>query len=112
MSMRVPSSSSLGLVSISTLAMAAIEAKASPLKPIELMLNRSLASRILEVACLSKLIRASVAVIPLPLSSTCMSVLPASFMMSLISLALASRAFSISSFTTEAGRWITSPAAI
>ena len=112
MTMRVPSSSLCGLVSISTLAIAAIEASASPRNPMELMLNRSFASLILDVACRSKLIRASVAVIPLPLSSTCMRVFPASLMISLISWAPASSEFSMSSFTTEAGRWITSPAAI
>lgn len=62
--------------------------------------------------CRSKASRASVALIPQPLSTTWMSERPASFMMTVISEAPASTAFSTSSFTTEAGRCMTSPAAI
>jgi len=87
-------------------------ANASPRKPMVLMRNRSSMLLILEVACRSKAMRASVSLMPLPLSVTCTSALPASFTNSLISSAPASTAFSSSSFTALAGRCITSPAAI
>jgi len=67
---------------------------------------------IFEVACLSKQILASLSLMPLPLSITCKSDFPASLMISLISVAPASTAFSNSSLTALAGLWITSPAAI
>ena len=60
----------------------------------------------------SKERRASVALMPQPLSITCMLVFPASVTKTCISVAPASMAFSTSSFITEAGRCITSPAAI
>src|SRR6478609_6262542 len=49
---------------------------------------------------------------PDPLSMICKSVLPASLTISVIEVAPASMAFSMSSFTAEAGRCTTSPAAI
>ena len=93
-------------------ATAAMEARASPLKPKVRMRFRSSGLDILDVACLSKHSRASSGLIPHPLSMTLTSVLPASPMMTLMELAPASTAFSISSFTTEEGRPTTSPAAI
>ena len=50
--------------------------------------------------------------IPLPSSITWMDVRPASATSTLMCFAPASIAFSTSSLTTEAGRWMTSPAAI
>jgi hypothetical protein len=84
--------------------MAATDARASPRKPIVCKVKRSSAERIFEVACLSKLKRASVTLIPMPLSITWINVLPASRMMSWIWLPPASIAFSNNSFTAEAGR--------
>ena len=110
--MRVPASVVDWRVFSSTWVTAAIDASASPRKPIVRIVNRSSILRILEVACRSKLIRASVGLIPLPLSITCISSLPASLIISCISVAPASMAFSNSSLTADAGRWITSPAAI
>ncbi len=108
----VPSSSSVNLVFISIWETAAIDASASPRKPMVRMVNRSSALRILEVACLSRLIRASVSDIPLPLSIICNSVFPASFKINLTWVESASIEFSISSLTADAGRCTTSPAAI
>ena len=70
MRISVPSSSSTRLVLSSTSAMAEIEASASPLNPRVLMANRSTASLIFDVACLSNAIRASKTDIPQPLSTT------------------------------------------
>ena len=111
-SIETPVSSSVLFVFNSTCPTAAILAKASPLKPMVFIRNRSSIFFILEVAWRSKAILASVSLIPLPLSITCINALPASFTKSLISSAAASTAFSNSSFTALAGRWITSPAAI
>ena len=108
----VPKDSPLNLVFNSIWAMAAILAKASPRNPLVLRQNKSSAVVILEVAWRSKQSRASEAPIPIPLSITWTSVLPEFLMMSLIWEAPASMAFSSNSFTTEAGRWTTSPAAI
>ena len=66
----------------------------------------------MEVACRSKQRTASAALMPQPLSMTCRSVRPASVTTTLTCVAPASTAFSISSFTTDAGRCTTSPAAI
>ena len=108
----VPNSSPCCLVRNSTSATAAIDASASPRKPIVRRANKSEASRIFEVAWRSKARRASVSDIPLPLSITWMHVFPASVTDTSICPAPASMAFSTSSFITEAGLWITSPAAI
>ena len=104
MTICVPNSSCSCLVFNSTCAIAAMEAKASPRKPLVFKANKSSALRIFDVACLSKHKRASVTFIPEPLSITCTSVLPASLTINLISVAFASIAFSINSLTTEAGR--------
>ena len=108
----VPTSLSAVRVCISTWAIAAIDAKASPRKPLVSKLNKSCADDILEVAWRSKDKRASVSLIPTPLSTTWISVFPPSFIINLMEVEPASMAFSMSSFTTEAGRWTTSPAAI
>ena len=112
MAISVPSSSVSLRVFSSTCATAAMEASASPRKPMVCKANRSAASRILEVAWRSKERRASVSDMPFPSSMTWMAVFPASVINTWMFLASASMAFSTSSFTTEAGRWITSPAAI
>jgi hypothetical protein len=66
----------------------------------------------LDVAWRSKHSTASSGDMPQPLSITWMSVRPASVTVTEIWSAPASTAFSMSSFTTEEGRWTTSPAAI
>ena len=81
-----------------------MEAKASPRKPIVRILNKSSDVLIFDVACRSKLMRASVSDIPQPSSMTCIKVLPASFSINFMELAPASTAFSKSSLTAEAGR--------
>ena len=111
-SIKVPSSSSALRVFSSTCATAAILASASPRKPMVLIRKRSSIWRILLVAWRSNAIRASVSLIPFPLSITCIRFLPASVTINFISVASASIAFSSNSFTALAGRWITSPAAI
>ena len=108
----VPTSSSSVRVCSVTCATAAMEASASPRNPIVCRLKRSLAWRILEVAWRSKDRRASVSDMPRPLSMTCMEAFPASVTSTFMFVAPASMAFSTSSFMTDAGRCITSPAAI
>ena len=103
-SMYIPVSSSSLFVFISTCATAAILARASPRNPMVFIRNKSSIFLILEVACLSKAILASVSLIPFPLSITCIKALPASLIISFISVAPASTAFSSSSFTALAGR--------
>ena len=107
-----PNSSCSRLVRSSTCATAAIEANASPLKPMVDRLKRSSACRILEVAWGKKAVTASSADMPMPLSITWIRVLPASLMCMSIWVLPASMAFSTNSFTTDAGRCTTSPAAI
>ena len=109
---RVPIVSSLRMVRRSTWAIAAIEASASPRNPIVDSVKRSSARLIFEVAWRSKAMRASVSLIPQPLSITWISVRPASLSIMVMEVAPASMEFSTSSFITDAGRWITSPAAI
>ena len=108
----VPNSSPSIRVRSSTWATAAIEAKASPRNPMVCKANKSAASRILEVAWRSKDKRASVSDIPFPSSITWMEVFPASTTNTSTCWAPASIAFSTNSLITDAGRWITSPAAI
>ena len=109
---KTPSSSSARRVRSSTRAMLAMLARASPRKPIVARASRSSAERSLEVACRSKQSAASSGPMPIPLSSTAMRFRPASLSSTVIREAPASSAFSMSSFTTEAGRCTTSPAAI
>ncbi len=101
---RVPIWSSAVRVFSSICAMAQMEGRASPRNPIVCNVNRSSACAIFEVAWRSKAIRASVSVMPLPLSTTWISVRPASRMNMRMSVAPASTAFSTSSLITEAGR--------
>jgi len=76
------------------------------------MEERSDSSLILLVAYRSIESLRSASSIPSPSSRTAISLLPPSASSTSILSLFASIAFSASSFTTEAGRWITSPAAI
>jgi hypothetical protein len=91
---------------------AAILASASPLKPSEDTVKRSSIDLILLVACLLNAISISSFLIPEPLSVTLINEIPPSFASTVTAVAPASIAFSTSSFTTEDGLSITSPAAI
>ena len=77
--------------------------RASPRNPREVMAARSSTRRILLVACRSRASRASSAVIPSPSSSTRTRRLPPSSTVTATRDAPASRAFSTSSLTTDAG---------
>ena len=70
MMMHVPTLSPGRWVRISTSLTATMLGKASPLKPMVWSVNKSSARLILDVACRSKAIRASIADIPQPLSTT------------------------------------------
>jgi hypothetical protein len=89
----------------------AMEGNASPRKPKVMTDSMSLAVRILLVACLKTLSLASSYVMPEPSSLTWMRSRPPSDISTSIRVAPASKAFSESSLTTEAGRSTTSPAA-
>ena len=108
----VPASRSAGRVCSSKRATLAIDGNASPRNPNVFKRSRSAASAILLVACRSSASRASSRVMPWPLSSIRMSARPPWRNSTSMRVAPASRAFSTSSFTTAAGRSITSPAAI
>ena len=110
--MNVPNSSVARRVRSSTCATAAMDASASPRNPIVVSENKSVDCWIFDVACRSNARRASVALMPFPLSMTCMDVRPAPLIMTFIMVASASIEFSTSSFTTDAGRCMTSSAAI
>src|SRR3990172_9590172 len=90
----------------------AMEGRASPRKPREEMFERSLASKSLLVACLESASLASSADMPMPSSATRMRSFPLPSIAMAIDREPASSEFSTSSFTTEAGRSTTSPAAI
>ena len=85
---------------------------ASPLKPSVCMENKSESLEILLVAYRSMASMASSRFIPMPLSDIRISDRPPFSISINIRVLFASRAFSRSSFTTEAGRSTTSPAAI
>ena len=89
----------------------AIDGSASPRNPRNCTLNKS-SDGSLDVACRSTASVRSSASMPLPLSSTAISVLPPALSVTSIRVAPASSAFSTSSLTADAGRSITSPAAI
>ncbi len=90
----------------------AILGRASPLKPKVRIRKRSLSSLILLVAWRLKARRISASSIPSPLSKTRIFPRPASSTSISMIVLCASMAFSTNSFTTEAGRSTTSPAAI
>ena len=87
-------------------------AKASPRNPREDTERRSSTVRILLVAWRRKARGIWSALMPQPLSVTRISSHPPSLISTVTAVAWASMAFSSSSFTTEAGRSMTSPAAI
>ena len=89
-----------------------MEAKASPRKPKVRMFSRSSWVAILLVAWRIKATGISSVSMPLPLSATSMHCTPPRWMDMVTWDAPASMAFSSSSFTTEAGRSTTSPAAM
>ena len=90
----------------------AMAGMASPRKPMVAMVARPAASRSLEVAWRSSDRSASSRPIPEPSSATRTRPSPPSSRSTWTVRAPASRAFSSSSFTTDAGRSTTSPAAI
>ena len=85
---------------------------ASPRNPWVTIAARSSDVEILLVACRSIASCASSGSMPTPSSSTRISFLPPSSHVMATRVAAASMAFSTSSFTTDAGRSTTSPAAI
>ena len=107
-----PRGASAVLVSRSMRLTAEMAAKASPRKPRVPMASRSYSVEILEVAWRRKAVAASRAGMPQPLSVTRMRVMPPCSISTVTAPAPASMAFSTSSFTTEAGRSTTSPAAM
>src|SRR5207249_10251622 len=78
---------------------------ASPRKPKVAIRNRSSSFWSLLVECLSTASARSSAAMPSPLSLTRISAVPLFSTQTEISVALASSEFSISSFTTDAGRY-------
>ena len=109
---RVPISSVAARVSISVSLTAQMEASASPRKPSVPMRSRSSGRSTLLVACRRNAFGTSSRSMPQPLSVTRMSRTPPCPISTVMAVAPASIEFSTSSFTTEAGRSITSPAAI
>ena len=107
-----PTSSCAGRVSSETWATEEILASASPRNPSVVRWSRSSALLILLVAWRWNNADVSSAAIPQPSSCTRISRRPPSRTSTRISPAPASRLFSISSLTTDAGRSTTSPAAI
>src|SRR6267154_2709130 len=100
------------LLESATRATEATLASASPRKPSERTCSRSCREAILLVAWRANAIGKSSLGMPAPLSTTRICFTPPSTSATPISLAPASRLFSRSSFSTDAGRSTTSPAAI
>ena len=92
--------------------MPAMDESASPRKPIVPMRKRSSAFFSLLVACEAKASGRSSGTMPQPSSTMRMSSVPPESRSMSMRLAPASTEFSRSSFTTDAGRSMTSPAAI
>ena len=86
-------------------------ASASPRNPNVWTVSRSSKLESLLVVWRSHRIGRSSARMPWPSSWIWRSLFPPSFTVTVMDVAPASRAFSSSSFSAEAGRWITSPAA-
>ena len=99
-------------VDILSLEIEAIEGKASPRKPDVLTFCKSSNTLIFDVACFLNAFSASARSMPFPSSLTAIKEVPPSSILIQIFLAPASREFSTSSLTTDAGLSITSPAAI
>jgi len=111
-STRVPCSSSGVRVSSTRRETDAMEGSASPRNPSVPMESRSSAVRSFDVAWRSKASSASSRFMPVPSSITRISCLPPDSTSMRIERAPASSEFSSSSFTTDAGRSTTSPAAM
>ena len=107
-----PVTASAVFVISSTCDTAAILESASPLNPREDTVIRSSAFLILLVVCFKKAFLTCGASIPEPLSVILIKLVPPSFISTVMAIAPASIEFSTSSFTTELGLSITSPAAI
>ena len=107
-----PSAWPSGRVSSSTRDTAEMAASASPRKPRVPMASRSYSVEILEVAWRRKAVAAWSAGMPQPSSVTRIRDIPPWAISTVTADAPASMAFSISSFTTLAGRSTTSPAAM
>ena len=90
----------------------AIEGNASPRNPNVVTFNRSASVEIFDVACRSRLSRASSGDMPDPSSRTRIRSTPPPSTSTSMREAPASRAFSTSSLTADAGRSTTSPAAM
>ena len=109
---RIPRTWSFVLVIISTWETAAMLESASPRNPRDPICTRSSTERILLVECRKNALGTSDASMPQPLSAMRIIEMPPSSISVTMAVAPASMAFSTSSFTTDAGRSITSPAAI
>ena len=110
--MEEPSSAPFWREDSVTLETAAMLESASPRKPMVSMPISESPLRIFPVACRINASDKSSGCIPEPLSTMRMSDSPPLAISTLMEPAPASRAFSTSSFTTEAGRSTTSPAAM
>ena len=108
---KLPTSEASLVINV-TCAISEMLASASPLNPREPMAKISFTSTIFDVACRVKQSLASSLFIPTPLSTILILERPAPSIVISIEFAFASMEFSINSLTTEAGRSITSPAAI
>ena len=108
----VPRVAPWGQVNSSTRATAAMAARASPRKPKVPMASKSWAARSLLVAWRRKAVWHWPSGMPQPLSVTRIRAIPPRWISTVRLVAPASMAFSHSSFTTEAGRSTTSPAAM
>ena len=108
----VPEREPRGQVVSTIFATDAMEERASPRKPIVRILKRSSSRCSLLVACRSNARKASSLSMPVPLSDTLIRRFPPLRISMESSLLPASIAFSINSFTTDAGLSMTSPAAI
>ena len=109
---RRPAGAPAGALAISMTETAAMLGRASPRKPNDWMASRSPAVAILLVAKRWTARRTSSGWIPDPSSPTRISAAPAPSTSIRICVAWASRLFSTNSFTTDAGRSTTSPAAM
>ena len=108
----VPASSSAARVSSVRRETLAMEGSASPRKPSVRMASRSSELCSLDVAWRSKASNASSRTMPWPSSTMRMSLRPPPSTSMRMRVAPASSEFSSNSFTTDAGRSTTSPAAI
>ena len=109
---RVPMSAPRGHESTEKRVTAQMAGSASPRKPRVVIASRSASVASFDVACRSRARSTSSLDMPTPSSVTRIRARPASRRSTVTWVHSASSAFSTSSFTTEAGRSTTSPAAI